>query len=127
MVRKKSTPTKRPVSANKCDTTGKITSKLPPRHRPGVTALRKIRQYQPPSTDTIIPKLAFQRFAREIALSINPSFRFHKASVYALQVASEDYLIDIFKEANACADHANRCTIMLKDMSLAIRIRGRRC
>jgi len=126
MVRKKSTPTKRPVSANKRHTTGKMASQLP-RHRPGVTALRKIRQYQPPSTETIIPKLAFQRFAREIALSINPSLRFHKASVYALQVASEDYLIDIFKEANACADHANRCTIMLKDMSLAMRIRGRRC
>lgn len=125
MVRKKSIPTKRPVSAIKRDDTNKSsrTSKIH-RYRPGATVLREIRQYQQPSS-TIIPKLAFQRLARQISLSVDESIRFQKSAVFALQIASEEHLITIFEEANACTEHANRSTLMIKDVQLAMRIRNR--
>jgi histone H3/H4 len=42
----------------------------------------------------------------------------------ALQEAAESFLVGIFEDANICAIHANRVTIMKKDMDLARRIRG---
>jgi len=42
----------------------------------------------------------------------------------ALQEAAESYLTGLFEDANLCAVHAKRVTIMKKDMDLARRIRG---
>ena len=42
----------------------------------------------------------------------------------ALQEAAEAYLVGIFEDTNLCALHANRVTVMKKDMDLARRIRG---
>ena len=41
-----------------------------------------------------------------------------------MQEAAEAYLVGIFEDTNLCAIHANRATIMKKDMDLAKRIRG---
>jgi len=38
--------------------------------------------------------------------------------------AAEAYLVHLFEDANLCAIHAKRVTIMPKDMQLARRIRG---
>ena len=42
----------------------------------------------------------------------------------ALQEAAESFLVGLFEDANLCAIHGNRITIMKKDMDLARRIRG---
>jgi histone H3 len=42
----------------------------------------------------------------------------------ALQEASEAHLVGLFEDANLCAIHGKRVTIMPKDMHLARRIRG---
>lgn len=42
----------------------------------------------------------------------------------ALQESAEDYLVGLFEDANLCAIHAKRVTIMVKDLQLARRIRG---
>lgn len=44
----------------------------------------------------------------------------------ALQEAAEAYLIGVFEDANLCAIHAKRVTVMPKDIQLARRIRGER-
>ena len=44
--------------------------------------------------------------------------------ILALQEASEAWLIGLFEDANLCAVHANRVTIMPRDIYLARRIRG---
>ena len=44
----------------------------------------------------------------------------------ALQQAAEAYLVGVFEDANLCAIHAKRVTIMPKDMQLARRLRGER-
>jgi len=50
--------------------------------------------------------------------------RFQSQAVLALQEAAEAYLVSLFEDANLCALHAKRVTIMSKDIILARRIRG---
>ena len=97
--------------------------KKPHRFRPGTVALREIRKYQK-SSDLLVKKLPFQRLVREIAQNYKPDTRFQSEALQALQEAAETYLVDVFEDTNACAIHAKRVTIMVKDMQLARRIRG---
>ena len=43
-----------------------------------------------------------------------------------MQEAAESYLTGLFEDANLCAIHAQRVTVMKKDIDLARRIRGER-
>ena len=52
--------------------------------------------------------------------------RFQSQALYALQEATEGYIVTLFEDTNLCAIHANRVTVMKKDMDLARRIRGDR-
>lgn len=97
--------------------------KKPHRYRPGTVALRDIRKYQK-STELLIRKLPFQRLVREIAQQFKADLRFQSAAILALQEASEAYLVSLFEDTNLCAIHANRVTIMPKDLHLARRLRG---
>ena len=94
------------------------------RFRPGTVALREIRRYQK-SADLLIRKAPFQRVVRNIALNVGPSLRFQSSAILALQEATEQYLTHLFEEANLCALHAKRVTILPKDLFLARKIRGR--
>ena len=95
----------------------------PHRYRAGTVALKDIRHYQG-STALLIRKLPFQRLVREIAQDFKTDLRFQSAAVLCLQEASEAYLVRLFDDANLCAIHARRVTIMPKDLFLARRIRG---
>lgn len=52
--------------------------------------------------------------------------RWRVDALEALQEASEDFLVGVMEDANLCAIHAKRVTIMPKDIHLARRIRGLR-
>lgn len=104
------------------------------RFRPGVIAFREIRKYQK-TTDLLIRKLPFARLVREIAMGfISPAgidselqtagLRWQSHAILALQEASEAFLIHLLEDANLCAIHSRRVTIMQKDIALARRIRG---
>merc|ERR1711998_800802 len=97
--------------------------KKPHRYRPGTVALREIRKFQK-TTDLLIRKLPFQRLVKEIAGDIRADVKFQSQAVLALQEATEAYLVGLFEDTNLCAIHAQRVTIMPKDMQLARRIRG---
>ncbi|XP_041347239.1 LOW QUALITY PROTEIN: histone H3-like [Gigantopelta aegis] len=100
--------------------------KKPHRYRPGTVALREIRRYQK-STELLIMEAALQRLVREIAQDFKTDLRFQSSAVMALQEASEAYLVGLFEDnPNLCAIHAQRVTIMPKDIQLARRIRGER-
>ena len=92
-------------------------------YRAGTAALKDIRHYQG-STALLIRKLPFQRLVREIAQDFKTGLRFQSAAVLCLQEASEAYLVRLFDDANLCAIHTRRVTIMPKDLFLARRIRG---
>nr|CAD1818801.1 unnamed protein product [Ananas comosus var. bracteatus] len=104
-------------------TTGGV--KRPHRFRPGTVALREIRKYQK-STELLVRKLPFQRLVREVAQDFKYDLRFQSHAVLALQEAAEAYLVGLFEDANLCAIHARRVTIMPRDIQLARRIRGER-
>ncbi|CAG8444710.1 3446_t:CDS:2 [Ambispora leptoticha] len=96
------------------------------RYRPGTIALREIRQYQK-TTQLLLRKLPFARVVREIAedfVTEGTGLRWQSAAIMALQEATEAYLVHLFEDANLCAIHAKRVTIMQKDLQLARRIRG---
>ncbi|KAG6819418.1 hypothetical protein H0H93_012042 [Arthromyces matolae] len=102
----------------------------PRRFRPGQAALREIRKYQR-STDLLIPKVAFSRLVRETAINMlteetlpASGLRWTESALAALHEASEAFLVYIFEDANLCALHAKRVTIMQRDIQLARRIRG---
>ena len=105
--------------------------KKPHRYCPGTVALRKICCYQK-STDLLIRKVPFQRFAREVLQDLNkpgsyPRFNathFQATSLLAIQESVEAFSVGLFEDVNLCAIHARRVTIMPKDMQLALRIRG---
>jgi len=78
-------------------------------------------------------KAAFYRLVREIASEVSSSHEyfqgnicFQSTAVLAMQEASEAYLIGLFEDANLCAIHGKRVTVMPKDIQLARRIRGER-
>lgn len=103
--------------------------KKPHRYRPGTVALREIRRYQK-STDLLIQKLPFQRVVREVTLEQKPlkidpkELRWQGPAILANQTAAEDYLTRQFEDANVCALHTKRCTVMPKDIQLVRRIKG---
>jgi len=78
----------------------------------------------------MIRKASFQRLVREVAQDMTGSnactLRFQSTAVLALQEAAEAYLVGVFEDANLCAIHAKRVTIMPKDIQLARRLRGER-
>ena len=94
------------------------------RFRPGTRALIEIKQYQK-STDLLIRKLAFGRLVREIQLNFNnEALRWEAKALEALQTAAEQYIVEVFEDANLCAIHARRVTMMVKDVQLARRVKG---
>jgi histone H3 len=111
--------------ARKCVAPVKAVKTVPRRYRyrPSSRALQEIRRYQK-NTDLLIRKLPFQRVVREVSFHINKTIRFQSSAILALQESAEAYLVGLFEDTNACAIHAKRTTIMIKDMQLARRIRG---
>ena len=99
--------------------------KKPHRYRPGTVALREIRRYQK-STELLVRKEPFAKLVREIAQDFKSDLRFQSTAFLALQEAGEAYKIGLFEDANLCAIHGKRVTIMPKDVQLARRIRGER-
>ena len=97
----------------------------PHKYRAGTVALQDIRHFQKTSA-LLIRKLPFQRLVREIAQDFKTDLRFQSAAILCLQEVAEAYLVRLFDNANLCAIHARRVTIMPKDILLARRIRGER-
>ena len=93
------------------------------RFRPGTVALKEVKRYQK-MTRLILPRAPFQRLVRDVANGFHGELKFHMSALLALQEAAESYLHGIFEDANLCAIHANRVTVMKKDIDLAKRIRG---
>jgi histone H3/H4 len=97
------------------------------RYRPGTRALQEIRKYQR-TTNLLLRKGPFSRLVREILREHfarpGSEFRWQQQAMLALQEAAEVHLIGLFEDANLCAIHGKRVTLMKRDIQLARRIRG---
>ncbi|XP_055936320.1 histone H3-like centromeric protein A isoform X1 [Argiope bruennichi] len=95
------------------------------RRKPGTVALREIRKFQK-TTDLLILKLPFSRVVRETLQEISAtSHSWQRKAIEALQEATEYYLVALFEDAQLCAFHAGRVTVMVRDVQLARRIYAR--
>jgi histone H3/H4 len=92
------------------------------RAKPGQKAVREIKRYQK-SDKFMLPRTSFQRLVREIGQQFKTNLNWSSDSMEALQVASEAYLTDVFVDADLCARHAGRETLLAKDVRIATRIR----
>jgi len=63
---------------------------------------------------------------REIGQDYKTDLRYQQTAIQALHEAAEYYIVNMFMDANLCAIHAKRTTIMPKDIQLARRLRGER-
>lgn len=119
-----SATSKPPAMAKRTGPKVKTPAKRKHRYRPGALALKEIRQYQK-STDLLIRKLPFARLVREVAQDVSSEVtRWQSSAIAAVQEAAEAFLVRLFEDANLCAIHARRVTLMQKDIQLARRIRG---
>ena len=50
--------------------------------------------------------------------------RFQSTAIAALQEAAKNFIVGLFEDMNLLAIHAKRVTMMLRDIRLALRIRG---
>ena len=89
----------------------------------GMQALKEIQKYQKGS-DLLIRRVPFQRLVKEIVQKQRESLKLQSSAVLALQEASKAFLVGLMEQANLCAIHAKRVTIMPQDIQLAHRIRG---
>lgn len=117
--------TKKSVARSGKKASGASGVKKARRFRPGTVALREIRRYQK-GTDLLLRKAPFQRLVRELACQGKDGLRFQSSAVLAIQEAAEAYLISLLADANLCAIHTRRVTIMPRDVALARRLRGER-
>ena len=99
-------------------------AKVKKRAKPGVRALQEIRKYQK-LFQLLIPKLPFLRVVREVTMDVTgkDDFRWQSEAVMALQESSEAFLVGYMGDANSCAIHAKRVTIMPKDFHLVKKLR----
>jgi len=98
------------------------------RHRSGTVALREIRKYQK-TTELLIQKLPFSRLVRDVLEYVtcvkNGRRSVEKIASEAfliLQEASEQFLVNLFEDANLSAIHAKRKTIEKRDIVLAQKV-----
>ena len=98
-----------------------------------MVVLREIRRYQK-STECLIKRSPFQKLIREISQEYRvcpdglgtPSVQvcFQSTAIAALQEAAENFNVGLFEDMNLLAVHANRVTVMPRDIRLALLIRG---
>ena len=89
----------------------------------GMQALKEIQKYQKGS-DLLIQRVPFQRLVKEIVQKQQGDLKLQSSVVLALQEAGEAFLVGLMEQANLCAIHAKRVTIMPQDIQLAHRIWG---
>ena len=98
----------------------------PHRYRAGTVALKDIRHYQGKHS-TAHPKAALPEASEGDRPRLSRQTCSSSQRRYCVsQEAAEAYLVGLLDDANLCAIHARRVTIMPKDIQLARRIRGER-
>ena len=90
-----------------------------------MAALREVRRYQK-TTETLIPKLPFQRLVKDIVLNdLQAEKRIEVSTLMALQEATEAYLIQYLEDALLGTIHCKRVTLSAKDLYLIKAMRYR--
>ena len=91
------------------------------RHRPGESVSGPIFY---PRRSCAISRNSFNILLQEVMQNNNITHRFKPSAVDKLQEASENYITDLFKNANMCAMRLGREMVTVVDLKMALRILG---
>ena len=91
--------------------------------KPGVKARRDIRRYQN-TVELLLQPTGFARAIRSECDDHNPDTRHSATALRFIQSIVENYLVGIFQDAKKLAVHANRKTLLAKDIVLTQRSSG---
>ena len=69
--------------------------------------------------------MSFLWVVQEILQKEYAWYRIQASAVIALHVATESYMVRLFKDTNLCTIHAQQITIIPKDMKLVRQILGK--
>ena len=72
----------------------------------------------------LIRRLPFQRVVKEIVEKVQDDLRLQLRAVLALQEVGEMFLVGLLEQSNLCVLHAQRVTIMPKDVQQVRCTRG---
>ena len=104
------------TATNPDDTVGGIKkSRKKYKFKSGTVCVREIKKIQK-TTKLLIQKSPFKRIIKEITSTYTPGIIYQKNALEAMQEAAEDYIIEIFKNANKQATYGNRKTITVGDV-----------
>merc|ERR1711915_57931 len=95
------------------------------RYRPGSNLLiREIKKYSK-SVECLIKKSPFKRFVLNAMTNIGmkDEIRFKAGTLSALQEALENFIVTLTEDAYLCSRHANRVTLMPRDLNLVMKIK----
>lgn len=90
----------------------------------GTRSLREIRFYQKQADCHYFSKAGFATFAKEITQDYVSDYLWSADAVMLLMIATEDYLVKLYENANLCAIHAGRETLKPVDIQLVRRVKG---
>lgn len=93
----------------------------PSRHRPGALASREIRRLRRSTTPILNSKL-FQKFVFDVNERYIPDTVIEPDAIEIMQESCEIFLTSLFENANLCALHARRNTILPDDLQLVMHI-----
>jgi histone H3/H4 len=93
------------------------------KRRASTNAIREIKTAQN-STENIIPVAPFNRLTQEISHQFKTDIRFKADAHKALHIGAEDFLVELFQNANSAAIHSGRETVQVKDLKLALDLKN---
>lgn len=96
-------------------------TKKPHRFRPGTVALRQIRKQQK-STELSFPHQPFVRKVKKMIDDRVDNFKLGSDAAKMLQIAMEEYLVKIYRDANLVSIHAGRQSVRGADIDLVQQI-----
>jgi histone H3 len=90
----------------------------------GTRSLREIRHYQKQGDCVYFAKASFERLIREVTQDYVSDIKWSSDGLLLVQIMTEAYVIGLLEDANMCAIHAKRVTVIPSDLQLARRLRG---
>lgn len=112
-------------AARKSVTSSQSARKSVKRYRPGSQLLiREIKKYSK-SVECLIKKRPFKRFVHHSMnnIGMKEHVRFKHGTLDALQEALENFIVSLAEDAYLCTRHANRVTLMPRDLNLVMKIK----
>ena len=95
-----------------------MTMKRLKRLKQPIKSLLRIKKYEE-TTQFLIQRKPFERRIRDLPRERNTELNFKRTAIEALLEAAEAFLVKTFEITGILANHANRITILPKDIHLS--------